>query len=147
MIVVYFVIMFGITNPLRARSTSYLTFLLLTFVLANDALAQIQIVNCDAPVQSRKRGIAVNSMSAADFEAVAPGVSWYYNWGTTPLTVPGDVTMDFIPMAWNGSPGFQTSISSYLAAGNRPWRAWAAPRSMGTTPLLTRAGGGGREWA
>ncbi|MGO8743929.1 MAG: glycosyl hydrolase [Limisphaerales bacterium] len=64
-------------------------------------------------------------MSAADFEAVAPGVSWYYNWGATPLTLPSDVTMDFIPMAWNGSSGFQTSISSYLTAGNRPWRVFA----------------------
>ncbi|MGH7994707.1 MAG: glycosyl hydrolase, partial [Limisphaerales bacterium] len=100
-------------------------FLLLVLLLADDGLAQVQIINCNAPVQSRKRGIAVNSMSAADFEAVAPGVSWYYNWGATPLTLPGDVTMDFIPMAWNGNSGFQTSISSYLAAGNRPWRVFA----------------------
>ena len=98
---------------------------LLLLVLANEGLAQVRIVNCDAPVQSRKRGIAVNSMSAADFEAVAPGVSWYYNWGATPLTLPGDVTMDFIPMAWNGNSGFQTQIASYLAAGGRPWRVFA----------------------
>jgi hypothetical protein len=113
------------SNPLRVRLASYLAFLLLALVPVNDGFAQIQIVNCDAPVQSRKRGIPVNSMSAADFEAVAPGVSWYYNWGTTPLTVPGDVSMDFIPMAWNGSSGFQTALSSYLAAGNRPWRVFA----------------------
>lgn len=116
-----------INNPLRlsGRLTPHLLFLLLALVVAEEGLAQVQIVNCDAPVQSRKRGIAVNSMSAADFEAVAPGVSWYYNWGATPLTLPGDVTMDFIPMAWNGSSSFQTQISSYLAAGNRPWRVFA----------------------
>src|SRR5208282_5360566 len=113
------------SSPLRARLASYLALLLLALVSVNDVFAQIQIVNCNAQVQSRKRGIAVNTMSAADFEAVAPGVSWYYNWGATPLTLPGDVTMDFIPMAWNGSSGFQTSISSYLAAGNRPWRVFA----------------------
>jgi hypothetical protein len=113
------------SNPLRARLASYLAFLLLALVSVNDGFAQIQIVNCDAPVQSRKRGIAVNSMSAADFEAVAPGVSWYYNWGTTPLTMPGDVSMGFIPMAWNGASGFQTTLSSYLAAGNKPWRVFA----------------------
>ena len=111
--------------PTRGRLVSFLGLVLLGFVFSGEVLAQTQIVNCDAPVQSRKRGIAVNSMSAADFEAVAPGVSWYYNWGATPLTLPGDVTMDFIPMAWNGSSGFQTSISSYLAAGNRPWRVFA----------------------
>jgi hypothetical protein len=111
--------------PTRGRLVSFLGLVLLAFVFSGEVLAQTQIVNCDAQVQSRKRGIAVNSMSAADFEAVAPGVSWYYNWGATPLTLPGDVTMDFIPMAWNGSSGFQTSISSYLAAGNRPWRVFA----------------------
>ena len=123
------------SHPLRVRLASFLSFLLLTLVPVNDTFAQIQIVNCDAPVQSRKRGIAVNTMSAADFEAVAPGVSWYYNWGTTPLTLPGDVTMDFIPMAWNGASGFQTHLSSYLAAGNRPWRVFAL-----NEPNLTTAG-------
>jgi hypothetical protein len=110
---------------LRRRLASHLVFLFLLLFQANEGLAQVRIVNCDAQVQSRKRGIAVNSMSAADFEAVAPGVSWYYNWGATALTLPGDVTMDFIPMAWNGSSSFQTQITSYLAAGNRPWRVFA----------------------
>jgi hypothetical protein len=111
--------------PTRGRLVSGLGLALLAFVFSGEVLAQTQIVNCDAQVQSRKRGIAVNSMSAADFEAVAPGVSWYYNWGTTPLAKPADVTMDFIPMAWNSSSDSQTSISSYLAAGNRPWRVFA----------------------
>jgi len=109
----------------RASKTSLLTLLLLASVLSGSTPAQIQIVNCTDPVQSRKRGIPANSLSAADFRALAPGVSWYYNWGATPLAKPADVTMDFLPMAWNGSPGFQTSISSYLAAGNRPWRVFA----------------------
>jgi hypothetical protein len=87
--------------------------------------AQTVIVSCDAPVQSRKRGIAVNSLSDADFRVLAPGVSWYYNWGVSPLVKPGDVAMDYLPMAWNGSSSFQTSLTSYLAAGNRPWRVFA----------------------
>ena len=109
----------------RRQFVSCTMLLLLIVVFYSQALAQPQIVNCDAQVQSRKRGIPVNSMSAADFEAVAPGVSWYYNWGTTPLALPGDVTMDFIPMVWNGSFGFQSALRSYLAAGNRPWRVFA----------------------
>src|SRR5208282_1065008 len=121
------------SSPLRARLASYLALLLLALVSVNDVFAQIQIVNCNAQVQSRKRGIAVNTMSAADFEAVAPGVSWYYNWGATPLTLSGDVTMDFLPMAWNGNSGFQTSISSYLAAGNTPWRVLALNEPNFTT--------------
>jgi hypothetical protein len=28
-------------------------------------------------------------------------------------------------MVWNGSSGFQTALTSYLAAGNRPWRVFA----------------------
>ena len=111
--------------PTRGRLVSCLTLLLLASVFSSQVLAQTQIVNCDAPVQSRKRGIAVNSLSDSDFRALAPGVSWYYNWGATPLAKPADVVMDFLPMAWNGSSGFQTSLTSYLAAGNRPWRVFA----------------------
>ena len=111
--------------PTRGRLVSGLGLVLLAFVFSGQVLAQTQIVNCDAQVQSRKRGMGVNSLSDADFRALAPGVSWYYNWGATPLTKPADVVMDFLPMAWNGSSSFQTSISSYLAAGNRPWRVLA----------------------
>jgi hypothetical protein len=119
--------LFGLVKPVLngGRLISYLQVALLAVAFCGQVRAQTQIVNCDAQVQSRKRGIAVNSMSAADFEAVAPGVSWYYNWGTTPLSMPGDVAMDFIPMAWNGSSGFQTALSAYLASGKRPWRVFA----------------------
>ncbi len=113
------------SNPTHARLGSRLAFLLLVLVSANDALAQVQIVSCDAQVQSRKRGIAVNTMSAADFQAVGPGVSWFYDWGVNNWSVPTNVSMGYIPMAWNGNSGFQTSLSSYLAAGNRPWRVFA----------------------
>ncbi|HTR41511.1 MAG TPA: glycosyl hydrolase, partial [Pseudomonadales bacterium] len=98
---------------------------LLAMVIASDGLAQVQIVNCDAPVQSRKRGIAVNTLSPADFQVLAPGVSWFYDWGINNWTVPSGVAMSYIPMTWNGSSGFQTTLSSYLAAGNRPWRVFA----------------------
>ncbi len=86
------------------------------------ALAAPRIVDAAAPVQSTKRGLAANSMSAADFRAIAPGVSWYYTWNATPLDMPSDVSMEFIPMAWNHDPSFQTNLSNYLAAGNRPRR-------------------------
>jgi len=124
--------MYHFKSFLRLTARVIYTFLLAA-LLVNEGLAQVQIVNCDAPVQSRKRGIGVNSMSAADFRALAPGVSWYYNWGATPLSVPSDVTMEFLPMAWNGTSGFQTSLSTYLAAGNRPWRVFALNEPNFTT--------------
>ena len=83
------------------------------------------IVNCDAPVQSQKRGLGVNTMSAADFQAIAPGVSWYYNWSANPLTVPAGVPIQFLPMSWNGTSGAESALSAYLAAGNRPSRVLA----------------------
>jgi Glycosyl hydrolase catalytic core/F5/8 type C domain/Carbohydrate binding module (family 6) len=113
-------------NSLHSGLASYLTFLLLALVSVSDAFAQIQIVNCDAVVQSRKRGIAINSnMSAADFQALAPGVSWFYDWGINNWTVPSGVAMSYIPMVWSDYSGYQGAISSYLAAGNRPWRVFA----------------------
>ena len=95
------------------------------FDFSGQVLAQTQNVSCDAPVQSRKHGIAVNTMSAADFQVLAPGVSWFYDWGVNNWTVPTNAAMSYIPMAWNGGSGFQTSLSSYLAAGNQPWRVFA----------------------
>ena len=121
------------SHPLRRRLALWFGLGLLGMVFSGSVLAQTQIVNCDAPVQSRKRGLGVNSLSDLDFRALAPGVSWYYNWGATPLAKPADVTMDFLPMAWNGDPGFQTSLTSYLAAGNRPWRVLALNEPNFTT--------------
>jgi hypothetical protein len=118
---------FGLIKPIvkRGRLVSYHKLLFLAVAFCCQVRAQIQIVDCDAQVQSRKRGIATTSLSDSDFRALAPGTSWYYNWGATPLAKPADVTMDFLPMAWNGDPSFQTALTSYLAAGNRPWRVFA----------------------
>ena len=114
------------TFPRNSCLTSQIILLLTFLFVAGDALAQVQIVNCNAQVQSRKRGIAVNSnMSAADFQALAPGVSWFYDWGINNWTVPSGVAMSYIPMVWSDYSGYQSAISSYLAAGNRPWRVFA----------------------
>ncbi len=115
-------------KPLRIARTRFAPFfclVLLVWVATDQVLAQTQIVNCDAPVPSRKRGVAVNSLSAADFRVLAPGVSWFYDWGVNNWTVPSDAAMDYLPMAWNGALGFQSSLSAYLAAGHRPWRVFA----------------------
>jgi hypothetical protein len=56
--------------------------------------------------KSAKRGIAYALGSAADYAALAPGISWWYDWSSAPEG--GTVSelrsrhgMDFIPMLWN----------------------------------------------
>lgn len=44
------------------------------------AASDIQILPCDQPVKSPRRGICLNKMDRKDFMALAPGVSWWYNW-------------------------------------------------------------------
>lgn len=58
--------------------------------------------------KSAKRGIAYDLNAAADYAALAPGVSWWYGWGTqvnggTSAGLRATHGMDFIPMLWNGN--------------------------------------------
>jgi hypothetical protein len=58
--------------------------------------------------KSAKRGIAYDLADPADFAALSPGVSWWYNWSPQPNTsVPANYesqyAMDFYPMLWNGN--------------------------------------------
>ncbi len=70
--------------------------------------------------KSAKRGIAYDLASAADLQALSSGVSWWYNWATTPNGgVPSSYVaqygMDYYPMLWNGN--FNTSaVVSFLRA-------------------------------
>jgi hypothetical protein len=70
--------------------------------------------------KSVKRGIAYDLASGDDLAALAPGVSWWYDWGLRPSgSMPADYRarygMDFIPMLWNGS--FDASeVEAFLAA-------------------------------
>lgn len=69
--------------------------------------------------KSAKRGIAYDLASADDLQALATGVSWWYDWGHKPqLTVPVDYVarfgMDFIPMVWRDVNA--TEIEAALAA-------------------------------
>jgi putative glycosyl hydrolase len=59
-------------------------------------------------MKSAKRGIAYDLADPADFAALSPGVSWWYNWSPQPNTsVPANYesqyAMDFYPMLWNGN--------------------------------------------
>ena len=55
-----------------------------------------------------------------DFQALAPGVSWWYNWGSQPnKAVPADYVaqygLDYYPMLWNGTYDAPT-VESFLHA-------------------------------
>jgi hypothetical protein len=80
----------------------------------------IRIVNADAKVQSRKRGVGMNALSADDFQALAPGVSWYYNWGNNPgsYVPPAGTAMTFYPMVWGNGAGDLNGAATYLASAN-----------------------------
>jgi len=73
--------------------------------------------------KSAKRGIAYDLSSAADYAALAPGVSWWYDWsdaphGGTANDLRDRYSMDFIPMLWNGSFN-DAQITAMLQANPR----------------------------
>ena len=76
----------------------------------------IRLVSCDEKVRSRKRGICMNEMSQADFAALAPGVSWYYNWYYETKFQGISGSMEFIPMLWGDQPGALRGLDHYLAS-------------------------------
>ena len=80
-----------------------------------------RIVGCDEPVRSAKRGVCANKLAPADFTALAPGVSWFYNWHfTTDLTPPEGLHFDYIPMVWGDFEGSYAGLEQRLASGPRP---------------------------
>jgi hypothetical protein len=84
----------------------------------------IQVVACDAHVQSHKRGVGANKLDEADFRALAPGVSWFYNWGnTTDERPPAGARMEFVPMVWTDGPGGLDGVDSYLRDADTKPRA------------------------
>jgi hypothetical protein len=60
----------------------------------------------DIPVRSCKRGMAYGNHSPADITALAPGISWWYNWyfdyddSLGGSTLYHDLGIEFIPMRW-----------------------------------------------
>lgn len=85
--------------------------LTLALALSPPALAQ---------TKSPKRGLGYGYHSAADMQALAGGVSWWYNWSNQPETSAAGVYqglhVDYVPMQWNGSLGSGTVTAAQLAA-------------------------------
>ena len=73
-----------------------------------------------AQTKSPKRGIAYNLPNAQDIAALSPGVSWWYNWATTPNSgVPANYfttyNMTYYPMLWNDSFN-KAAVESFIQA-------------------------------
>ena len=70
--------------------------------------------------KSAKRGVAYDFATLADLQAVAAGVSWWYDWGAQPdAALPSGAAsqagMDFIPMLWNASYD-AAAVEAYIEA-------------------------------
>lgn len=86
-------------------------------VLLVAAAALLTAGTATAQTQSKKRGIAYDFTSMADLQAVSPGVSWFYNWGTSPKeAVAGcfkEANMVHVPMTWNAGYN-KNDLRNYL---------------------------------
>ena len=83
--------------------------------------------------KSARRGVAYDFATLADLQAVASGVSWWYDWGARPnaglpSNAASQVAMDYVPMLWNASydaASVEASINAntgikYLLVLNEP---------------------------
>ena len=76
-----------------------------------------RIVSCDEVIQSQKRGVCEKHLDANDFQALSPGVSWYYNWHYKPDQVAdSSLKMTFVPMAWGDKADAIAGLDNYLSS-------------------------------
>ena len=69
---------------------------------------------------SAKRGICAKDLSAEDFKALSPGVSWWTNWHFEPDGSPLPEGPEFLPMLWSGHPDLWKGLEGRLKGGPRP---------------------------
>jgi hypothetical protein len=82
--------------------------------------------------RSDKRGVSYDIPYIGDLPALSPGVSWFYNWGTSPNAVDNVYNnstnkMEYYPMAWNdiNEANLRTFMTAhpeckYILAYNEP---------------------------
>lgn len=105
------------------HATTSITLLMaaLAALPAAEKAAKPRIVDCDAPLRSEKRGVCANQLQKQDFAALAPGVSWFYNWyHQTKDVAPAELQFEFLPMVWGDSPERLSGLKAWLQAGNKP---------------------------
>jgi len=91
-----------------------------TCILLAVLLAGISTSPSHAENRSWKRGVSANSLTSEQVQLLAPGVSWIYNWGTTPGNIQLNGEMEFLPMIWGNNQSTLDSVKSQLDGGARP---------------------------
>lgn len=68
--------------------------------------------------KSPKRGVGTNAMYEADYAALAPATTWFYNWGLNPPGGEGTTftkyDIEYCPMTWNSNFSY-TTIDNVVA--------------------------------
>ncbi|MCE9577681.1 MAG: hypothetical protein K8W52_31310 [Deltaproteobacteria bacterium] len=120
-------------------------------------------VAAEADVPSPKRGVAAQgndypanlSLTQADLDVLAPGLTWFYNWGPSTNLADAHGHLEFVPMAW-GHANDNAAVASWLAAHpatsvvfsanepNRGDQANLSPTDCAAFIEATRAIAGGR---
>ncbi|MDX6182750.1 glycosyl hydrolase [Flavobacterium sp. Fl-77] len=92
----------------------------------------VSSVSINSFSQSPKRGIAYGNHSLEDLQALKPGISWWYNWGSLPENDLNanyaSLGVEYVPMAWGrvNDADLQSFIekikpgTKYLLAFNEP---------------------------
>jgi hypothetical protein len=88
--------------------------------LGGDASPTIISSSNPPTIRSSKRGVSANKLSLADATALAPGVSWFYNWHFTSDDIYPDVDLAFYPMIWGSDPAALAGLEKNLTNGDRP---------------------------
>lgn len=94
----------------------------LNFLVFISFLASVNLLRGSdhAQIRSWKRGVSANVLSSDQVALLAPGVSWVYNWGSTPNNVEVADEMEFIPMIWGYNQGQLDGVKAYLDGGATP---------------------------
>ncbi len=91
-----------------------------------------------APVNC-KRGLAYGYASPADQAALIPGISWWYNWSTTPdsgvASTYASAGLDFVPMQWGS--GDIADLPTHIPSGAKYLLAFNEPNFIANSPDLT----------
>lgn len=74
----------------------------------------------DAQTRSAKRGVSANNLNAEQVGLLAPGVSWIYNWGSTPGNLALNGEIEYIPMIWRAEQSWLDGVKAYLDSGATP---------------------------
>ena len=79
-----------------------------------------QPLPAQAQAKSPKRGVAYGFTSVADLKALAPGLSWWYNWSPVPnaavASAYAGLGTEFAPLQWNATLDGATVTADQLAA-------------------------------